>query len=304
MKLFSCHIFLYLGIVFLFLLTPNFAEAQNFFGVTPTKIELSLRPGESETRKVKVVNDFSVPKRFIVSVEDFTDGSNGDDVVIGNEPNNPMSLYRYLYANQKNFVLQPGQEIDLNVAVNLPANMNPGSKHAVLLISSIDLDAKAAAAKTIARVGVLFFVRVEGEENFSGQLVNAGLLGGPFLFGDKEPTVFLSYENSGNTYLNPYGYIEIQNVFSRQKKQVAIEPWFVLPESSRIREVPTVSLFGGVYTFKVLLNRGYDNIIDTEQHYLFVLSVKFIILLLVLILAIIYIGWRWYSKKLNKNYEY
>ena len=51
MKLLSCRIFLYLGIAFLFLLVPNFVEAQNFFGVTPTKIELSLRPGESETRK-------------------------------------------------------------------------------------------------------------------------------------------------------------------------------------------------------------------------------------------------------------
>ncbi len=304
MKSHCCHIFLCLGIVFGFFLSPGLINAQNFFTVTPTKVEMRLKPGEKETRQIKIVNNFNVSKRFVVAVEDFIDSAYGDDVVIGNQINNPMSLYGYIQTDKKDFVLQPGQEIKVNVTINLPNNMSPGSKHAVFLISSTDINTTVAAAKTIARIGVLFFVRVEGDEMFSGQLINTGLLDGLVLFGNKNPTVFLSYENGGNTYLNPYGYIEIQNVLSRQVKRVAIEPWFVLPDSSRIKEISTVSLFGGVYTVKVLLNRGYNNIIDTDQHYLLVFSAKFITLLLLLILPMIYLSWRLVYKKLYKTYEY
>ncbi|MEX0910442.1 MAG: hypothetical protein WDZ73_01670, partial [Candidatus Paceibacterota bacterium] len=120
-----------------------------------------------------------------------------------------------------------------------------------------------------SRVGVLLFVRTLGEEIFAGNLTDSYLSQTVNFLNQKPISVFATYSNQGNTYLNPYGYIEFKNLITRSVILEPVEPWFVLPNSLRTREVVGPTLAPGMYTVKILMNRGYDNIIDeSKKHYL------------------------------------
>ncbi len=280
-------------------LTPETAAA--FFTVFPTKMEFSLEPGERAVKNVTVVNNSSSAKTFSVTVEDFVaagDDSQSKDIEIGNQANNPLSLHRHVLTNKPQFVLQGGERATIPVVINLPQDMPPGSKHAVFLISSSNAN-NLGGAKTISRVGVLLFVRVEGEEVFSGEMVDSHVSYNVDLLNQKPLNILTTYNNTGNTYLNPYGYVEIKNLITREVFREPIDPWFVLPNSSRTREVEISSLPLGIYGAKILMNRGYDNIIDkTKSHYFIKLNLGFtVVLSLLVILVTLLVGF-----KIKKKY--
>lgn len=279
--IFSLLLIIWLG------LTPQTAEA--FFTVYPTKMEFSLEPGEQAVKNVTVVNNSSSAKTFSVTVEDFVAAggdSQNEDIEIGNLTNNPLSLYRHVLTNKPEFILQGGEQTTVQVMVNLPRVMPPGSKHAVFLISSSNAY-NLGAAKTISRVGVLLFVRVEGEEVFSGEVVDSNVSYNVDLLNQKPLNIMTTYNNTGNTYLNPYGYVEIKNLITREVFREPIDPWFVLPNSFRTREVEISSLPLGIFGAKILMNRGYDNIVDeTESHYFVKLNPTFTIIFSLLIILV------------------
>src|SRR5690606_36459792 len=111
------------------------------------------------------------------------------------------------------------------VSASLANNVPVGSLHSVLFVEAKPETNIIGAARVSSRVGVLFFVRVIGDEIEKGYLSSFNLNVGKFQFGNlSKPQVFISYKNEGNTYLNPYGFLEVLNIFGQTKKSVKISP--------------------------------------------------------------------------------
>lgn len=162
-----------------------------------------------------------------------------------------------------------------------------------MIVSSLpdeNSSAGQAGTRVISRVGVLFFVRVNGPVDQQGQLTDFRVTNDSMLM-QKGPVNFeILFENKGTIHLVPYGMVTIRNIFGKTIGTVPVDAYFSLPKSVRYRQViwQKENLIGR-YTATIELNRGYDGNIDTQKISFWVLPLGYIALGAGIIFAIIFL---------------
>jgi hypothetical protein len=263
------------------------------FVVGPGRTEIVLKPGESVTKEISVTNRITTGREFLLEIEDIsgtTDGSRS--VTLSDGERGPYSVQDYISIPDDSFVLDLGERARIPVTITAPLDAEPGGHYGSVLVSTVR-SAETQAANTpqspiIARVGSLFFIRVEGEVETSGETRDVSLINGKWWHEQGPIDLGILYENTGSVHLNPYGEVSITNMFGEQVGFVELEPWFVLPKSLRLREISWDREFLlGRYSATVKINRGYDDIVDELHVSFWVLPWKivggiFIILFIIL----------------------
>ena len=272
------------------------------FVLGPGKTELWMDPGDSFTKQLLISNRLGKTMSFKVSIEDFTGSRNPEEtVVLLGEEKGVYSLKDYLKPEITEFTLTHGQRIVLPIEIFIPEDAEPGGLYGVVLVETIPSELQKEEEKEkakgqlslISRLGTLFFIRVKGdvvEDGFLKELKLREIK----KFYEKGPISFeLLFENNGNVHLTPYGIIEITNFFGRKVGEVEIDPYFVMPDSLRLREVQWNREFlFGRYTATVSLNRGYQDIIDQKSVVFWVVPWKIILIGLVgLFLIVWFLYW-------------
>jgi len=256
--------------VLFFILAPFVVAAFNVERITvpmrgdfvlqPAKIEVSLLPDASAEREIFVTNRMGATGVFSLSVEDFAASDNPDEGAVLQKSSGFSNFISY---SKEQFTLSHGERARIPVKVFVPNKTEPGEIFGALLVSGALSDRAGGAAKITSRVGALFFVKVTGDIVERGELLN---------FSVQSKSARILFKNTGTVHINPYGVIEIKNIFGKIKKTVLIDPWFVLPDSTRARNIKIGSgLQWGRYTATILLNRGYNNIIDSKSAVFWVL---------------------------------
>lgn len=284
----------------LFVLIPHLASAysistiplgdQNDFVLEPGKVEVYLDPGQTMTKNIAVSNRTRQKVTFKIETEDFTGSDDPTTpVVLLEGDSSPYSFRANIVPEIASFSLEPGQRITIPVKIQAPAGQQPGGYYSSVLVSnepSKDLpgssDSTAGKTKTISRLGVLFFVRVNGPADEKGELSEFRLKGSKKLFYQKGPFTFeILYKNSGNVHLVPYGKIEVTNLFGQKVASLPVDAYFSLPRSMRYREVVwSPGFLLGRYVAHLTLNRGYGQLVDTEEIVVWVLPWKFLLIVL------------------------
>ena len=267
-------------IIALGLLTPVFSvQALNLsesVTLTPSKIELIGNPGESLRREFTITSQSNEDLNISLRFEDLTEGD---------APNYPLTPY--LVTPERNFSLPAQGRVTVPIIVTLPEDISPGGFYGAVAFAITRARGEVDVARVVTRLTPLIFLRVNGEVSEVGSLLD-------FKFLDQ--TFYLTYENLGNIYLNPYGVIELANKFTGKKTERQVDPWFVLPGATRIREIRLEgSLPTGWYEAKVKLNRGYQDIIDENSINFIILTPK-VLGLIILFFIILMIGWFRYRK--------
>lgn len=297
--------FIWLSIIFglLLVLLPSVSRAyqvenlnnvkqEGDFTLGPTKIEVWADPGEEIDKKITITNRAGYPLYFKIGKEDFIGHEDPAKVTkfLGEQTSN-FSLKDWLFPDRENFVLEHGQRAHFNIRIKVPESAEPGGYYAAVFVASQPEPGSQAEVKVISRVGSLFFVRVRGEVKESGYLEDFSI---PKSYYQKGPIEFsLLSQNTGNVHLVPYGIIEIKNLLGRKVDQTELEPWFVMPESSRIRKVAWDKghLFG-VYQATAKINRGYGNMVDQKSVRFVVAPWKTLLIGLIgLLILILFIRW-------------
>lgn len=270
-------------------------EDQNVYNtvsLSPGSHEISISPGESVTQIVRIINRLGHPANFLVNIEDFTSGNTNDEVIhfLGDDQS-PYSLRDYVSAEVDDFSLEHGEVAEVLVTVSLPENILPGGRYAAVFFSFGDAPEKEGViVNARSRVGSLFFIRVNGPVFESGELVSLSTSKDNNIFIGKRPTFLLSYKNDGNVYLNPYGGVEVYNFLGKKTSEEAIDPYFILPNASRISEEGYSSLiWPGKNTAIVRLNKGYDDIIDIKEISFWYFSYLHMAVIFLLIILIFYV---------------
>jgi len=275
-----------------FFMAPAAVSAQalppSYILLEPAKQEIVLEPGGETVRYLTLLNQTNELRHFRVEIEDFTASDNPAEVIklLGTEPG-VYSLKNYLAVAQnfQSFTLAPGQKVVISVYLKLPKTISPGGRYGSVLFASEPAEG-ADKVSLSSRLGALFFVRIKGRVPTAGALKEFGLADHNF---------HLLFENKGDIYLNPYGYIAVFDLFGREVLFQELEPWFVLPHSLRLYRVPLEhQLWPGYYRAVLKLNRGYEDIID-EQEITFWVGWPWLLALAVIILLAVF-----FSAKIKK----
>lgn len=263
------------------------AKVSGTFILAPAKVEVRLAPGEEVIKSLAIINQTGRPLYFKITKEDFEGSRDLERVTVFlGEEKGRFSLKDWLQPDIEEFSLEQGQRINLEVKITVPQEAAPGGYYAAVFAASQPRPEEAGQAKVISRLGALFFVRVEGEVKEEGFLKE--FKSNKFYY-QKGPVEFeLISENDGNVHLIPYGLIEIRSILGRKAAELRLAPWFILPDSLRVRKVSWSkgNLFG-YYTATAKINRGYQNIIDEKSVRFVVIPWQILLLSLVGLILII-----------------
>lgn len=264
------------------------------FSLAPGKVELWMNPGEKLTKELLITNRIGRTVKFKIEIEDFEGSQNPERaVVLLGEKRGSYSLKDYLHPEISEFTLEYGERMTLPVEISIPRDAKPGGLYALVLIAikpRDELEKEKIKApgevRIISRLGSLFFVRVKGETTESGFLRDFKV---EKSFYEKGPVSFeLLFENNGSVHLVPYGIIEIKNFLGIKKSEIELAPWFVMPDSSRLKTLQwEKGLMFGRYTANIKINRGYQDIIDEKSIVFWVIPWKIILAGLIILTVII-----------------
>lgn len=253
------------------------------FVVGPGRTEVIVKPGESVTKMMTLTNRIGDDKTFSVEVEDMSGSADGSDaVVLLGDMKGPYTLKDYITFGGKNIELDLGERAQIPVTITMPPNAEPGGYYGAVLISTIQnevakTEGSVASSPIIARIGTLFFITVPGEAEISGGVTEVSTINNKWWYQAGPIDLGILFENTGSVHLNPYGEVSVTNMFGEEVGNIEIDPWFVLPKSLRLREISwDRGLLFGRYALEVSINRGYDDLIDTNTVYIWVMPWKII----------------------------
>lgn len=252
------------------------------FVVGPGRAELVVSPGETIVQEITVTNRISENRTFKLDVDDITGSADGSSAVaLTDGARGPYSLRDYISFPENTFTLGLGERARIPVTIKIPADAEPGGLYGSVLISterSTLEGGEASRSPIIARIGSLFFVTVRGEVERSGSVKGISTVDGKWWYEEGPVNLSILYENTGSVHVNPYGEINITNMFGEQVGFVELEPWFVLPKSLRSRDVLWDREFLlGRYTVTAKINRGYDDVVDEVTTTFWVLPWKIVL---------------------------
>jgi len=233
--------------------------------VGPGKQEIWLEPGSGVIKNILVTNRFSQARNFKIELEDFQGGNDPfSPLELMGLLKGPYSLKDYIKPETMSFTLQSGDRITIPVVISVPKDAVPGGLYGAAIITTEpssgentnDQSAVQGAVNIKSRIAVLYFVRVKGPVEENGGLTffetNKRMY-------QKGPVEFsFAYKNNGSVYLNPYGYIEVKNLYGTVVERLKIDPYYVLPNTERIMKSSLERGFMlGRYKAEIFLNHGY-----------------------------------------------
>lgn len=263
---------------FVVLCAPLTTFAAGVVSIQPAKIEVSAMPGETITREVRVGNTTGMP--IVVSVA-FEDGALPDDprdaMQLLGEAEGKFPIAALLSTPESEYVVEAGSERPILFTIRVPRDAEPGGRYGSVIFTARPEQETGSTANVAieTRLASLVFLRIEGETTEAGELGSFGVVGDKRVVRspseDAPLGLYLTFSNSGTVHLNPYGDIAITPMFGEPTRYV-LDPWAVLPGSTRTREVPLIAPLGpGSHRLTLSLNRGYGDIIDTAEIQIWVL---------------------------------
>lgn len=257
------------------------------FVVGPGKVDVAIEPGTSKTVEMTVTNRTGETRIFNLTFEDAVGSQDPEtSVVLLGDDRGPYSIKDYVSVPSMRFELGQNQRARVPVTITVPRDAEPGGLYGSVLVDTVAVDAKPGdsmgtvpQSAIIARIGTLFFITIPGDIERSGKLTDFKTVPEQTFFQSGPIDFGIYFENTGSMHLAPYGEVSISNMMGEEVGAVALEPWFVLPQSVRLREVSWNREFlFGRYTAKVEVNRSYDDIIDTIEFSFWVLPWKLLLL--------------------------
>jgi hypothetical protein len=262
---------------------PGGGSVIGDFVVGPGKIDATVKPGETKVVEMTITNRTGERRIFNISVEDAAGSQDpSTSLVLLGDDRGPYSIKDYLSVPHYSFELDQNQRARIPVTISVPTNAEPGGLYGSVLVNTVAIKAvegdtagTVPQSAIIARIGTLFFVTIPGAVEKGGGLKDFTTSPKQTFYQNSPINFGILFENKGSIHLLPYGELRITNMFGDEVGFLQLDPWFVLPQSLRLREVSWDRDFlFGRYTATVNINRSYNDTIDTMSYSFWVLPWK------------------------------
>ncbi len=262
---------------------PGGSEVIGDFVVGPGKVDITLSPGESKVVEMTVTNRTGERRIFNISSEDAV-GSHDTEtsIILLGDDVGPYSMKDYVTVSAPSFTLDHNNRARIPVTISIPADAEPGGLYGSVLVDTLAVEGNTGETNgavpqsaVIARIGTLFFITIPGAVEKEGSLIDFSTLSKQKFYQESPVDFGILFENTGSIHLAPYGELRITNMFGEEVGELQLEPWFVLPDSVRLREVSWDRDFlFGMYTATVFVNRSYGDVVDELSYTFWVLPWK------------------------------
>lgn len=306
----------------LLLSSVPFAHAQQApsgsgLSISPTEFEYTIKPGGSQSLTITLKNitvDAVVAKG---EVDDFkSDNLTGNPQIITNSTAVSPNSIKPFVQNLDNVTLAKGQQKQVIIGLDIPKSTPPGAYYGVIRYRAIPQSAAAPGPGQVAltaSVGTIVLITVPGnirqQVHVDGLEVYRGASSGSFFV--KPPNkVGIRISNYGNGFIQPFGNIEIQDMFN---KNVANFPFNnpkqlgnILPNSSRT----FTHNFSGVnkigrYTVLASVSYGNNGQVLTLKQTFWYIPIWLIIIIVLVLAALLYLAYRsWRAYKRGQRHAH
>jgi len=198
-------------------------QIEDRFLVTPSKLDLQLRPGQKIVESFQVINRLGREQIFEIIVEDLLENSS--------DKKKENSIKDWVDLEIKEFVLGQGERMRLSFTINVPEKLFPGGYYASLLVVAKNRDQKNENIELVSRIGIPLLATVPGE--FEEKGIISKLETNRYFYWRGPVEIFSSFQNQGNVHLNPRGEIAVYNFLGAKVAQMSLAEAVVLPNQEK-----------------------------------------------------------------------
>src|SRR3989344_915171 len=227
----------------LFAFKPERTNAQDSLSlsVTPPIFQLNVKPGDTWTSALKLVNSnpydltlYTIPVNFNSSDEE----GHAEFRPILDTAGNSVDLASWIDITREPILIPREKSVDITFTIRLPKDASPGGHYAAILVGTQppNTQKQGEIVRISSFVSSLIFIRVPGDIREEGYIQS---FSSENVFYQKPDVSFtLRFENMGNVHLRPAGDITIYNMFGRERGKIPINDTDgdfgnVLPKSVR-----------------------------------------------------------------------
>ncbi len=269
------------------------AEGRVNLRIAPVLIEDEANPGETITRMISVENlsnEILPVQAFAADVYSIDEaGRLGVDGSAGSS--SAKDWFRF----DREMILDPGVERQIEVAIVIPKNAQPGGRYVSVFVNPLADNVTESGTSKLnvqSQIGVLFFLTVKGDVLKRGEISSFSI---PWVNIGGEVPMKASLKNTGNVHLRPHGVIVVRNILGLTTDEVNIEDYgsiSALPGKVRTTTARWEGAFPiGIYRAELTLTNGPGFRLTASRWF-----VVWNIWLLVVMLLAGFFGWLyWYT---------
>jgi hypothetical protein len=219
--------------VFIFLVTVFIFSSQKAVAltITPIRLEIAGNPGEVISKEMTLFNEQETTQTFYVSYANFeAQGETGDPSFV--EPKGDLGTWMQAPSS---VTVQPKASETVSIKITIPASAEPGGHFAAIFWGTVPPNANTNAVTIGAKTGLLILLRVNGEVNENGGLLEFGTLNKQKLYTALPVSFFYRFQNAGADRIKPMGDIKMKDIFGITEKKIPGNPvdGNILPNSVR-----------------------------------------------------------------------
>lgn len=212
--------------------------------ISPTRTELSIKPGQAGTVTITIKNVTKGPITAKALVNDFEpDNDTGEPKLITDDTKRSAASIRDFLIGFDDIELQPDQEKEINIPIQIPSDAAPGAYYGVVRYQAVPKTTSEQGAGQVAltaSVGSLVLIEVPGNitEKIEISSVKAFYKSkAGSVFTSKPNQVGITVKNLGNSFAKPFGQVQVFNMRGKQTYAYELNNSTprgnILPSSSR-----------------------------------------------------------------------
>lgn len=200
---------------FYFFTTVAFAQGAGI-GIKPATIEDAADPGERLEYTVDVTNLSNTEQTYYVFTRDIVGVESGGVPVFAedNEEKTGYELSQWVTLNVSEITVGAGEEVPVNVVIEVPDFATPGSHFGGVFISMTPPKLRSTGASVGYQVANIISIRVAGDAFVNAQIRQFST--GNFIYGESKVDFHSKVENKGTILVRPIGPLEVYNMFGKR----------------------------------------------------------------------------------------
>lgn len=206
---------------------------QERITLSPSSTTLRVDAGETKRGSMTVINDGDVAYGFSVYARPYSVANELYEPDFTN-PKPNTDVYTWVQFGQTNYRIEPGEQVEVDYTVRVPADATPGGHYGVLFAETAERGLEGTGVARKKRVGNLLYLTVNGDFATSGVFRGFNL---PFWQTSAPVVSTARIENTGNADFRATVNTTAKDLFGRTKFSYTGDP-IVLPGTTRLAEMP------------------------------------------------------------------